>query len=66
MRNCYNAITALEKGNISLETLKTLLWLSLSLEEVDSDEEVKGIKILSFGKHLNLKMLFCKLIIFVC
>lgn len=49
MRNCYSAITAQEKGNISFETLKTLLWLSLSLEEVDSDDEVKDIKILSFG-----------------
>lgn len=53
MRNCYEAIAVQEKGNISFETLKTLLWLALSLEEVDCDEEVKNIKILSFGKSAN-------------
>ncbi|XP_017493384.1 PREDICTED: lysophosphatidylcholine acyltransferase 1-like, partial [Rhagoletis zephyria] len=54
MRNCYEAIAVQEKGNISFETLKTLLWLALSLEEVDCDEEVKNIKILSFDDLKNM------------
>ena len=67
MRNCYEAIAVQEKGNISFETLKTLLWLALSLEEVDCDEEVKNIKILSFGKWVSgeLKNFIVNIIFFM-
>lgn len=52
LANCYDAILKTEEGNVSFDALKTLLWLALSLEDVDEDDEVKDIAILSFGKPL--------------
>ena len=49
LSNCYDALAKIEGDAISFDSLKTLLWLSLSLEDVDNDEEVKNVQIMSFG-----------------
>lgn len=52
LNHCYDAVVRTENGTLSFKSLKTLLWLALSLENVDNDEEVKDIKVISFGEFI--------------
>ena len=51
LKRCYEILVTYEgSGTISFDNLKALLWLALSLEDVDNDDEVLDVKLISYGK----------------
>ncbi|KAJ6223309.1 hypothetical protein RDWZM_001854 [Blomia tropicalis] len=55
MKNCYNTIVKQTRNeSIAFDTLKSLLWLSLSLEDVENDKEIADLKLMSFDDLKNM------------